>query len=248
MTIYTLYVKTHKITGLKYLGQTSQKDPHKYPGSGKYWISHLNKHGYDYTTEVLHECQSKEELKEQGLYYSNIWNVVESNTWANLKPESGIGGHNPDARWWNNGTDQSFGKYPPDESFKAGFNKIWVNDGHTNMMIFKTDPIPEGFIKGRLRCFGGTHGAHSKGSKWWNNGRIDKMSILSPGPEWMLGRLATHQKALIKYNQSPKLCNVCANPIPYDRNERKSCSPLCTTIHRRNVAAKPRGKGAATQH
>jgi hypothetical protein len=92
MTIYNLYVKTHNKTGLKYLGQTTKKDPHKYPGSGKYWTAHLNKHGYDYTTEVLHECQSKEELKEQGLHYSNIWNVVESAEWANLKPESGDGG------------------------------------------------------------------------------------------------------------------------------------------------------------
>jgi hypothetical protein len=40
MPIY-LYVKTHNKTGLKYLGQTSQKDPHKYPGSGTRWRHHL---------------------------------------------------------------------------------------------------------------------------------------------------------------------------------------------------------------
>jgi hypothetical protein len=97
MTIYTLYIKTHNKTGLKYLGQTTSKDPHKYPGSGLYWKAHLNKHGYDYNTEILHECQSKEELKERGLYYSNLWNIVESNNWANLKEEQGDGGRQSEA-------------------------------------------------------------------------------------------------------------------------------------------------------
>jgi len=91
MNIY-LYVKTHTITGLKYLGKTNSKDPHKYPGSGTYWVRHLKKHGYNYTTDILKECTSKEEVAEFGLYYSELWNVVESNEWANLKPESGNGG------------------------------------------------------------------------------------------------------------------------------------------------------------
>lgn len=91
MTIY-LYIKTHNKTGLKYLGQTKAKDPHKYSGSGTYWKLHLNKHGYDYTTEIIKECQNKAEIKEWGLYYSNLWNIVESNEWANLKEEQGDGG------------------------------------------------------------------------------------------------------------------------------------------------------------
>lgn len=92
MTIYTLYVKTHRTTGLKYFGFTTAKDPHKYTGSGTYWKLHLNKHGYDYTTEIIKECQSKDELKEWGLYYSNLWDIVKSNDWANLKEEIGDGG------------------------------------------------------------------------------------------------------------------------------------------------------------
>jgi hypothetical protein len=95
MIIY-LYVKTHNKTGLKYLGQTSATDPHRYPGSGVYWKLHLEKHGYDYTTEILKECQSKEELKELGTYYSNLWNIVESDEWANLKIEQGDGGRQSD--------------------------------------------------------------------------------------------------------------------------------------------------------
>lgn len=86
MTIY-LYVKTHNETGLKYLGKTVQ-DPFRYKGSGKRWTNHIRKHGYDVTTEILFETDSKEELKQVGLYYSELYNIVDSNEWANIIPEA----------------------------------------------------------------------------------------------------------------------------------------------------------------
>jgi hypothetical protein len=89
--IHYLYVKTHRKTGLKYLGKTTQ-DPYKYKGSGKYWKLHLNKHGEEHDTTILHECKSNAEIMELGLHYSTLWNVVESQEWANLKPEYGDGG------------------------------------------------------------------------------------------------------------------------------------------------------------
>lgn len=92
MTIYRLYVKTHNQTGLKYLGQTTKENPHEYTGSGTRWINHLKKHGYDYTTEILFETNSKEELSEKGLFYSELWDVVNDSNWANLKLETGSGG------------------------------------------------------------------------------------------------------------------------------------------------------------
>ena len=95
MTIY-LYVKTHKVTGLKYLGKTIQ-DPLQYKGSGKYWKWHIKKHGYNVDTEILLETTSKQELIHAGLYYSKLWNVVDSKEWANLKPEAGDGGGMPEA-------------------------------------------------------------------------------------------------------------------------------------------------------
>ena len=87
-----LYVKTHTITGLKYLGKTIEKDPHKYKGSGTYWRSHLKKHGATYTTEILKECEHPAMVEFWGQHYSNLWNIVESDEWANLKPETGEGG------------------------------------------------------------------------------------------------------------------------------------------------------------
>jgi len=91
MTIY-LYKKTHKDTGLKYLGKTIAKDPYAYPGSGIYWTRHLEKNGNNVETEILRECATEEELKFWGQHYSKLWNVVESKDWANLIEEAGPGG------------------------------------------------------------------------------------------------------------------------------------------------------------
>lgn len=87
-----LYKKTHKVTGLQYLGKTSRDDPYSYPGSGKRWRAHLEKHGYEFDTEILYESTDKQEISKMGLYYSDLWNVVNDPMWANLKPESGDGG------------------------------------------------------------------------------------------------------------------------------------------------------------
>lgn len=86
-----LYIKTHNITGLKYFGKTT-KDPQTYKGSGKYWKLHIKKHGYDVTTAIIFQSESKEKIKEMGLHYSKLWDVVNSEKWANLIEENGDGG------------------------------------------------------------------------------------------------------------------------------------------------------------
>lgn len=97
MTIYYLYIKTHKITGLKYLGQTS-KDPYKYSGSGIDWIHHLKLFGNDLDTEILLQTEHKEQRNYWGRYYSRLLNIVTAaddfgnKIWANRIPETGGGG------------------------------------------------------------------------------------------------------------------------------------------------------------
>lgn len=86
-----LYVKTHNKTGLKYLGKTT-KNPYTYKGSGTYWLRHIKIHGYDVSTEIIFQSENLEEVKNKGIYYSNIWNVVESTDWANLIVETASGG------------------------------------------------------------------------------------------------------------------------------------------------------------
>jgi len=98
MTIYYLYIKTHNITGLKYLGQTSKQDPYLYCGSGKHWVTHLKEYGFNVRTEILSVCISKQELSATGRYYSEYYKILSAvdnygnRIWANKIPETGGGG------------------------------------------------------------------------------------------------------------------------------------------------------------
>lgn len=138
MTIY-LYVKTHNKTGLKYLGKTSKNDPHKYSGSGKYWLNHLKIYGNDYTTEILKECQNNDEIKKWGMYYSNLWNVVKSDEWANLKEESGDGVSSNAARM-ENYKRVSLGIHP-------WLGGDWVRNSNRRRIKEKTHPFLGGEIQ-----------------------------------------------------------------------------------------------------
>ena len=72
-TIIYLYIKTHNKTGLKYLGKTTKKDQHKYKGSGKYWLKHIRKHGYDVTTEIIFQTIDKKEFEIVSSFNSSFF-------------------------------------------------------------------------------------------------------------------------------------------------------------------------------
>lgn len=113
-TIYTLYVKTHKKTGLKYFGQTSKPNPHTYQGSGKDWVDHIKQYGYDVTTDIIFQGSDIKERNQWGRYYSRLWNIVNAQDdfgnkiWANRIPETGGGPGAPKGAvrgtCWNKGT------------------------------------------------------------------------------------------------------------------------------------------------
>ena len=91
MIIY-LYIKQHSITQLKYFGKTT-KNPFKYLGSGKRWVSHIRKHGVEHvqTIEVF-EFNDIERCKEFATRFSIENDIVNSKDWANLTFESGTDG------------------------------------------------------------------------------------------------------------------------------------------------------------
>jgi len=96
--IYYILLKTHNVTGKKYLCKhvsCYENSCYKYTGSGVYWKRHIAKHGDDIGTEILARCKSAEEVAIVGLEFSNKFNVVESNDYANLIPENGQGGAEP---------------------------------------------------------------------------------------------------------------------------------------------------------
>lgn len=91
MKTYYLYLKQSPI-GLKYLGITT-RDPYKYLGSGKYWRRHLKAHKFsasDIKTEIVFSSTIEEEVNNVALEYSEKFNIVESENFANLMPESGM--------------------------------------------------------------------------------------------------------------------------------------------------------------
>ena len=106
---YKLMVKTHNTTGLKYLCKTEKDNPYNYLGSGTYWKRHLKQHGKNITTQIIFETDDKEKFKQEGLYYSSLWNIVESKEWANFRPESGDGGDTVSKKFWiTNGTKDQY--------------------------------------------------------------------------------------------------------------------------------------------
>jgi hypothetical protein len=96
MTIYTLYKKVDKNSGLHYLGMTTQ-DPFKYSGSGIDWRSHLKNNDTDVETSIIFQTTNKKDFKLTGQYYSGLWNIVGAmddygnKIWANRIPETESG-------------------------------------------------------------------------------------------------------------------------------------------------------------
>lgn len=87
-----LYIKRHRVTGLLYFGKTIRSNPTKYPGSGEYWKSHRAIHGEDVETIWYCLFTDREELSRFALMCSEQWNIVKSDSWANLAFENGLDG------------------------------------------------------------------------------------------------------------------------------------------------------------
>ena len=83
-----LYLKTHNVTGMKYLGQTT-RNPYKYEGSGVYWRRHIEMHGNNVTTEILYQSDNQDNFKKVCIDYSAKFDVVNNKMFANLIEEHG---------------------------------------------------------------------------------------------------------------------------------------------------------------
>lgn len=90
----SLYIKTHRITGLKYFGKTQQRDVSRYKGSGKRWLRHLAKHGNDVDTFVVATYQDEQidEAVKFAVEFSAVNDIVKDPQWANLIVENILGG------------------------------------------------------------------------------------------------------------------------------------------------------------
>jgi len=159
-----LYLKTHNKTGLKYLGKTVT-DPYTYLGSGKRWRRHLAKHGNDITTKVLLETEDTQELSSVGLYYSTLWNIVEDDGFANMRPETGDGGDTSDCEAYKEGIkmrDTSGAKNSMyGRSAIVEQNIRWYNNGTDNLYV-PAGTEPRGYNPGRIIDYKKPHTAETK--------------------------------------------------------------------------------------
>jgi hypothetical protein len=122
-------IKTHNNTGLKYLCYTRKvgEEYDNYKGSGTLWLSHLNYHGDDISTELLFESKDYNEFVIYARAKSIEFDIVNSKEWANLKLEEGDGGDTVS-------------------------NKKWITNGKTDKYIDKDIEVYSGWKLGRTNC------------------------------------------------------------------------------------------------
>ena len=178
--MYYLMIKEIEQTGLKYLCKRKHyKDPAdhlKYKGSGKLWRRTLNAHPeYTIKTTVL-GLYDKNDLAKYGLYYSNLYNIVESKEWANLMPEVGDGGqtHKGTHPYINPTTNAVVYRTECPEGYIPFFNKQKETRVIHNPLTGeakKVDPTvitPEGWVYGGVK--GKSYGPKKGQTKVYHNG------------------------------------------------------------------------------
>jgi hypothetical protein len=195
---FKLYIKTHNKTGLRYLGKTIAKDPHTYTGSGKYWKRHLKKHGTDYTTQILLVTTDKNDLIETALFFSNIFDIVRSSEWANLKKEEGDGGWshiNNNLELIKERSKSVQGEKNPMYGLKREkspiFGKKQTSD-HKEKRLSK--------IEGTKKLMSQNHTRSASGKKWYYNVVSNEQKRFFQGqeePGYKLGRSPKLKKDLL---------------------------------------------------
>lgn len=162
-----LYIKEHSVTGLRYFGKTSVELIESYLGSGKYWGNHINKHGKDHVTTIWVSgwFTDADEIREFATAFSELFDIVESDEWANLKEETGLDGGGPGPLLFG---DDNPSKRP--EVRKKISKALMGRPGVKN--------------KGSTGCV-----PYNKTKQVWNNGVIQRFCESWPGNGWVAGEL-----------------------------------------------------------
>lgn len=173
--MHKLMIKTHTITGLKYLCYTQRDDHITYTGSGVLWKKHLKVHGDIFSTQLLYETENYKEFVEYARDISIKFNVVNDISWANLKLEEGDGGDTVS-------------------------NRIWITDGENNKYIINTCEIPDKWYKGRSNCVFNDKNKQAEFSK-----RTDRVKAgISIKKTWDEGRfIRDHSKCGVSGDKNP---------------------------------------------
>ncbi len=88
----TLYIKKCSHCSLRYFGKTIKNNPKTYKGSGLLWRKHLKVNNAK-SVHVSHKTfEDIDKATNVALRFSKMFNIVESNKWANLIEENAIEG------------------------------------------------------------------------------------------------------------------------------------------------------------
>ena len=211
MNIYTIYKATCINTNISYIGFDShwpkRKGEHKtaakYNTKNNKFYNAINKHGWDtFIWSVVYQSLEYDHcLNTMEPYFIQEFNS-KHNGYNSTHGGEGIG---INSRWWNNGIFQNFTEEAPGPDFILGRlnfdnvggkigteiqrGKFWINNHLLEHMI--KGEIPIGYHRGRLlaKAFNGYDRTKIKGTHWWNNGKMGRMSIKRPGEDYVQGRL-----------------------------------------------------------
>ena len=147
---------------------------------------------------ILFESEDIHQIKKQGQYYSELWNVVNDQNFANMRPETGDGGDTSQCENYKTGMskrDTTGSKNPMfGRSAVAENNLKWYNNGTNNIYITEgTQPV--GYLPGRLITYKKPHTQETKN-------KLSKQGLkpcISPEGEVFESR----KKAAEAYNVSP---------------------------------------------
>ena len=184
-----LYIK--ESNGLKYFGKSTKDNIHDYPGSGKFWIKHIKKHGkHTIKTIWISEwftCPYK--LQDYAIKFSKDNDIVHSEEWANLIAENGLsGGYNKN----NYFSVSDFNRLPRTAEHKKAIGDAQRGKKETDIVRQKksaSHQTLESKRKARELMLG---------AKCWNNGLITVRSKTCPGDNWVTGRVRCHNGTKIK--------------------------------------------------
>jgi len=207
-----LYIK--ELAGIKYFGKTTRQDAVKYPGSGKIWKDRIKKYGRKAikTPWVSEWFYCPHQIQEFALKFSELNQIVESEEWANYKPENGLDGgcsSRSEESIEKERLTKSKNPYRHSEEIKENMRvlkseeikknmkkaqilrrktsekDIWITDGINNLLVPKSNKIPNNWRHGRTTA---QVPPAQKGKIWINDGIKSAMSNEIPNG-WVRGRL-----------------------------------------------------------
>ena len=171
-----IYLTTNLVNGKIYVGQKKSKTflGNKYLGSGKLLNNAILKYGESqFLVEQIEECSNKDELNEREIYWISEFNATDRTIGYNIS-YGGNGGDNTSNYIWCNNEEveklvpsindilQGFirGRISSEFFSRASKNKIWINDGVTQKVIYPEDlGLYPNFVLGML----------DRGEIWKNN-------------------------------------------------------------------------------